>query len=241
MNNFAKPDEAFKLPENALYRSHIEICRMLQLLAKNHSSIHADIGISKMFISHVLFVDLRAEHFVISFCANKSLNSEVLQLSSLKFTANFQDAHVAFEVLNPTEVQFNDQPAMQFPLPDALILYHRRECPRTPIPTEASLRCIADEGGFAPFESRITDISHDGFGGILYSGDIKLEPGALLKACRIIVPGGNDVVADLELRYITSITQSDGTSAHRSGFRFIQRPDEIPVLINYFIQDLDKK
>lgn len=241
MNNSAKPDKAFKLPENALYRSRIEICRMLQLLAKNHSSIYADIGISKVFISHVLLVDLRAEHFVISFCANKSLNNEVLQMPSLKFTANYQDAHIAFEVLNPAEVQFNDQPAMQFPLPGTLILYHRRECPRIPIPTEASLRCIADEGGFAPFESRITDISHDGFGGILYSGDVQLEPGALLKACRIIVPGGKAVIADLELRYITLITQSDGTPAHRSGFRFIQRPDEIPVLINYFIQDLDKK
>ena len=230
-----------KLPENALYRSHIEICRMLQLLAKNHSSVYADIGSSKVFISHILLVDIRAEHFVTSFCANKSLNSEVLQLPSLNFTANYQDAHLAFEASNPTEIQFNNQPSIQFSLPDTLILYHRRECPRVKIPDEASLRCIADEGGFVPFESRITDISHDGFGGILYGRDIRLEPGTLLKACRIIVPGGVDVVADLELRYITMITLPNGTPANRSGFRFIQRPDEIPELVNFFIQDLDKK
>lgn len=227
-------------PENILYRSHIEICRLLQALAKNRSSISADIGSSKVFISHILLVDLRAEHFVISFCANKSLNSEVLQLPSLRFTAGYQDAHLVFEVEHPTEVQFNDQPAIQYPLPDALILYHRRECPRTLIPAEASLRCIADEGGFAPFESQIIDISHDGFGGILYGGDVKLEPGTLLRSCRIIVPGVRQVIADLELRYVTAFVLPDGTPAYRSGFRFIQRPDEIPELVNYFIQDLDK-
>lgn len=240
MNNSAQK-AAVQLPENALYRSQIEICRMLQLLAGNHGSVHADIGSSKVFISHILLVDLRAGHFVTSFCANKALNSEVLQLTCLRFTANFQDAHLAFEASNPTEIQFNDQPAIQFALPDALILYHRRECPRIKVPHDFSLRCIADEGGYAPFEARITDISHDGFGGILYGGDINLEPGTLLRACRIVVPGGKNVTADIELRYITAITLADGTSYNRSGFRFIQRPDEIPELVSCFIQDLDRK
>lgn len=212
---------------------------MMQLLLKNQIAIHADIG-SKVFIAHILHVDLRAEHLVTTFCSNKLLNSEVLQRDSLGFTANYQDAHLAFEVINPTEIQFQDQPAIQFPLPNALTVCHRRECPRVKLPHEMSLRCIADEGGFAPFEARITDISHDGFGGILYSSDIQLEPGTLLKACRIIIPGGKAVIADLELRYITMVTMPDGSLFHRSGFRFIQRPDEIPALVSQFVQDLDK-
>lgn len=241
MNNSAKPDKAFKLPENALYRSHIEICRMLQLLAKKHTSIHADIGINKMFISQVLFVDLRAEHFVISFCANKSLNSKVLQLPSLKFTANFQDAHVAFEVSNPAEVQFSGQPAIQFALPHTLIVYNRREHPRIPLSPNLSLRCIADASGVVPFESYITDISHDGLGGILYDYGIKLKPKTILKGCRIITPNGTAIVADLELRHVAAITLPDGTLANHAGLRFIQRPGEIAELISFFIRDLDKR
>lgn len=231
---------ADKLPENALFTSHIEICRLLQLLLKNQISVHADIG-NKVFIAHILHVDLRAEHFVTTFSSNKLLNSEVMQLSSLHFTASYQDAHLAFDAGKPTEIHFQDQPAIQFPLPDGLTICHRRECPRVNIPHDTSLRCIADEGGFAPFEARITDISHDGFGGILYSSDIRLEPGALLRACRIIIPGGKHVVADLELRYITMVTLPDGTLLNRSGFRFIQRPDEVPALVSQFVQDLDKR
>ena len=229
-----------RLPENALYTSHIEICRMLQLLLNNQIKIHADVR-SKVFIAHILHIDLRAEHLITTFCSNKLLNSEVMQRDSLCFTASYQDAHLTFDVINPTEIQFERQPAIQFPLPNALTVCHRRECPRVKLPHEMSLRCIADEGGFAPFEARITDISHDGFGGILYSSDIHLEPGSLLKACRIVIPGGNAVVADLELRYITSVTMPDGTTLNRSGFRFIQRPDEIPALVTLFVKDLDKR
>lgn len=226
--------------ENVLYRSRIEICRILQTLAKERSSMFMEIGSSRMFVSRILLVDPRMGHFIISYCANKLLNSKVIELPSFKFTANYQDAHLVFEVSNPTETQFDGQPAIQFALPKTLILYHRREHPRIPIPAEASLRCIAEEGGFVPFESHITDISCDGLGSMLYDRDIKLEPGTVLKGCRIIIPSGKAIVADLELRYVTMITLPDGTLANRAGLRFIQRPDEIAGLVNFFIKDLDK-
>lgn len=211
----------------------------MQLLIHNHSSIYADIGSNRIFASHILHADLKADLFIISFCANKSLNNEVLQLPSLNFTCNYQNAYISFAAYDAIETQFNAQPAIQFPLPQALILDHRREYPRVKIPHDFTLRCIADEGGYIPFEARISDISHDGLGGIVYGADIRLEPGAILKACRIIIPGGKSVIADLELRYITTITQSGGRSSNRAGFRFIQRSDEIQELVKCFIQDLD--
>ncbi|MFZ2302231.1 MAG: flagellar regulator YcgR PilZN domain-containing protein [Gallionella sp.] len=227
------------LPQNVLYRSRIEICRILRTLAKSRNSIFSEIGGGWTFVSHILFVDSRKGYFVISYCANKLLNSKLLELRSLKFTANNQDAHFMFGVSNPAETRFKSQPAIQFALPDTLILYHRREYPRLPISAEASLRCIADAGGIAPFESHITDITHDGFGCILYDRDIKLEPGAVLKGCRVIIPGGKAVVADLELRYIMTIPLPDGTLVNRAGLRFIQKPNEIAELINFFIRNLD--
>lgn len=239
INQPAKPGKTTP-PENVLYRSRIEICRILQTLAKERISIFAGIGSGMTFISHILLVDPRMGYFVFSYCANKLLNSKLLELPSLKFTANHQDAHLIFEVSNPTETLFDDQPAIRFTLPKTLISYHRREHPRIPISAVSSLRCIAEASGVVPFESRISDISQDGLGGMLYDRDIKLEPGTVLKGCRIIIPNGRAVVADLELRYTTMITLPDGTFAHRAGLRFIQRPDEIAELVNFFIQDLDK-
>ena len=228
-------------PSNVLYRSCIEICRILETLANERGAVFSEIGSGNKFASQILLVDTNNGHFVCSYCANKPLNSKLLKLSSVKLIASYRDAQLVFEAFNPTETQFEGLPAIQFDLPNSLIFHHRREHPRIPILAEASLRCIADEEGFAPFESHICDISHDGLGGIIYDRDINLEPGMVLNACRIIIPNGKAVVVDLEVRHITMVALPDGTLAYRAGLQFIQSPDKITELINFFIQDLDKK
>ncbi|HEU0188564.1 MAG TPA: flagellar regulator YcgR PilZN domain-containing protein [Gallionella sp.] len=227
-------------PENVLYLSRIEICRILRALSRNRSSIFADIGTNWTFVSHILLVDSRKDYFVISYCANKVLNNKVLELPALTFTTSYQDAHLVFETLNPAETRLDGQPAIQYAIPRTLIYYHRREHPRIHIPAEISLRCIAEADGFAPFESRIIDISHDGLGFLLYEHDIKLEPKTILKGSRIIMPSGKAIVADLMVRNVTMIHLQDGTLACRAGLRFIQRSDEIAELVNFFVRNLDK-
>lgn len=227
------------LPENVLYRSRIEIYRILQALEGERSSLSAEIGDGRIFVSHVLSVDPAASHFVIAYCANKSLNNALFGLPVLEFTANHRGAQLVFQVSNPSDTQFDGRPAIQFAFPQSLILHHRREQPRIPVPKDISLRCVADEGNAISFEARITDISLDGMGGMLYDSGIMLTAGTVLKCCRIITPRGEAIVADLEVRYTATITLPDGTLAHRAGVRFMQRPEQIEALINMFVRDLD--
>jgi c-di-GMP-binding flagellar brake protein YcgR len=228
-----------KQPVNLLFRSRIEICRTLQSLEQDSCIIHAEVG-AKQFESIILLVNTKNDHIVFSYAKNKEINSTLLKLHSLRFTAIHHDAQMVFEVFNPAEVLFEGRHAIQYDLPKVLILHHRREQPRIPIPGEASLRCIADEDGFVPFESRICDISQDGLGCILYDRDVKLEPEVILKGCRIFIPSGKAVVADLQLCHIEMVAFPDGTSGYRGGFRFLNRQDDVTELINYFIKDLDK-
>lgn len=233
---------ATDVPENALYRSRIEICRILQMLLEQDIPLHAGMGRGRTFISRLAHVDQRGGRFCAAYCANKLLNAMMLRSASAQFTASFQGAHIAFKVFGrPVETQVNGRAVLRFMLPSSLTICHRRECPRFTLPANASLRCVADAGGFLSFESHITDISHDGFGSLSYSGDIHLDTGTVLKGCRVILPDGNAVVADLELRYTLPVTLPDGTIAHRSGFRFIQRPDEVTRLVDFFIQDMDRE
>jgi len=227
-------------PGNILYRSHIEICRLLEELVQDKCVILAELGNNRVFASHILQVNTQIDSFAIAYCDIKMLNSKLLEKQSVTFTASFQDAQIVFEVTNPVEVIFEGQPAIQFGLPKLLIRHHHREHPRFPIPADIMLRCIADEGGFVSFESHICDISQDGLGCILYHRDINLEPGAILKGCRIIIPNGKAVVADLELCHIATFTFPDGSPGYRAGLRIIDKQDGMAELINYFIQDLDK-
>lgn len=224
---------------NVLYRSQIEICRLLEALATNHCSASVKFE-TRMVVLHILHVDADNGYFVCSYCANKLLNSALLKEPSLKFTARLNDADLVFEASNPAEALFDGQPCIQFALPDALISYHGRSQPRLLIPSEASLRCIADAEGVLPFEAHIVDISHEGLGGVVFDREVHLKPEDVLKRCRIIIPDDGAVVADLEVRYVTAIALPDGVPAFRAGFRFIQTPDEIPELIDFFNQDLDR-
>ena len=229
-------------PENLLFHSHIEICRIMQLLATEHSPVTAEIMNGHPFSSHILSVDVGANHFAIAYSTHKAINAMVLKSPSVEFTAtDRQSLNFTFAATSPEETLIDGEHAIQFALPKSLLLHNRREFTRHPVDAELSLRCIADEEGVIPFESHITDISHDGMGCLIYDMDIRLESHTILKGCRIITPGGDAVVADLELRHISSATLSDGTSAHRAGFRFVKQPEGNSKLVNLFIEDLDKK
>lgn len=231
-----------KRPENLLFHSRIEICRILQVLAQEHCPVFADIKNGHSFSSHMLAVDPDADRFSIAYCGHKPVNTILLNSPSVEFTAsNHPDLYFSFEATAPEETRINGEPAIQFALPKTVLMHNRREHSRTPIPADLSLRCIADAASVMPFESHIADISHDGFGCLIYDPDIKLKAGAILKNCRIIMPGGDAVVADLELRHITSITLADGSLNRRAGFRFIQKPEQITRLVGLFIEDMDKK
>lgn len=237
MTNSTDPGKAAQhAPQGNAYHSRIEICRILQFLASDRCSVSAEIESGKLFISHILSVDT-AGYFVIAYCANKPLNSVLFSLPSLEFTASYLESRIVFRVSNPKDIQFNGQPSIQFAFPQSITLHNRREHPRIPVPEDMSLRCIADENGIISFESRITDISMDGMGGLLYAADIKLETGTILKGCRIIIRGDKSIIADLEVRYTKTITLQDGALINRTGVRFVQRPKGIEELINMFTQN----
>ncbi len=231
-------------PENILFRSHIEICRILQVLAQEHCKVTAEIGKDRhYFPSHILSINLESNHFYIAYSSNKSLNARLLAEPSTEFTATDpQNLHFTFSGSNPEEKETlpGGEPAIQFDIPKVLLLHNQREHSRLPIPASLALRCIADEAGVIPFESHVTDVSHDGLGCLIYDPDINLEKGAILKSCRIVVPNGGAVIADIVLRHISTVMLSNGKLAHRAGFRFAKRTPEQQKVIDLFIQNLDK-
>lgn len=229
-------------PENLLVSSRLEIRRMLGLLAKERSSISAELQGAHLFTSHILSIEPDNGHFVVAYCANKLINAMLLDSATVEFTAtNHQELHFSFEASAPEEALFEGQPAIQFAMPTTVLLHNRREHPRIPVGRGVSLRCIADEAGVISFESHVTDISHDGVGCLIYDADISLEPGTILRGSRIVLPNGDAVIADLELRHSARTVLPDGTVANTAGFRFVQKSDDLAKLIKQYMRELNKR
>lgn len=227
-------------PSSALYRSRIEIHRILQSIARDGGTVSAEVGDSKLFVTRLLHVDDASEHLAFAFGTDKSTNRLVLNQRSLEFVVNHHGAHITFAVSGPSQTMCNGEPAIRYPFPHALVLNQRRGQPRIRIPPDVSLRCLVDDPGGMPFEVRIVDISLDGMGTMLYDRGIALAAGMILKGCRIMIPGGHLIVADLEVRNAIAVTLPDGTPASRAGVRFVKKPEGIEALIDMFVLDLDQ-
>jgi c-di-GMP-binding flagellar brake protein YcgR len=230
---------AVRNPENLVFRSRIEIRRILQTLAEETGRVTADLADGRMFISHILSASARSDQFTVAYCKSRSINAKVLESPSLEFTATTRrGVNFSFEASGPEEIVLDGRPAISFSLPRAVLLHDRREHPRIPAPAEVSLRCIADEKGVIPFESHITDVSHDGLGCLVYEPGVRLEDGTVLRGCRIVLPDGDTVTADLRLRHATTVTLADGTLVMRAGFRFMRKTVELGKVLDYFVREL---
>ena len=52
------------------------------------------------------------------------------------------------------------------------------------------MRVVADADGIMPFEAVILDLAVGGIAFMVYGSGITLEPGTVLRGCRIAMPGG---------------------------------------------------
>lgn len=226
-------------PANALYRSRIEICRILRALTREECPIYAEIGEERLFLTKILQVDEDSGNLVIEYGADKLINSILFNHPSLQYHASYMGAHLIFNVSGPQETLLGGKPAIRFALPNSLLWYQRREQPRFPVPPHVPLQCVYKDQHGEFIKVNIVDISLEGMGGIVCDASRPPSAGTILKGCRISYPGGEPITVDLVIRHVTAISKNDGTTIMRAGVEFVQKPEEIKPLIEFFIFDFD--
>ncbi len=224
-----------------LYRSRIEIIRILARLARDKAVLSAELGEpGQLFLSRVLHVDRAEDFFILAYSEERQANAALLAQASVAFVASEQRGRIEFLASAPVETVYEGVPAIRFTIPQALVRSQSREHPRFKVPADSSLRCIADSAGVASFEARIVDISRGGLGGMIYDSQVTLMPGTVLRGCKIILAGSKPVVADLEVRHTAPVVLADGSLARRSGVKFIGEPEGLDALVQRFVVESDE-
>jgi flagellar brake protein len=219
-----------------LFRSHTEITRILRQLADDHAVLSAEVGDARqLFLTRLLEVDPDGEFFVVAYSEERGANTALLKQAYVVFRAGDKRGRIEFAAATPLETVFDGDPAVRFAIPQSLVRSQSREHRRFKVPSDVSLRCIADGAGVAPFEARIVDVSRGGMGDMIYDPGVRLVAGTVLRGCKIIMSGSEPIIADLEVRYTVSIVQADGSLARRSGVRFLGEPEGIDALLNRFV------
>jgi c-di-GMP-binding flagellar brake protein YcgR len=225
-----------------LSRTPAEIANVLGKLAGGGVPIRTDLAEGSVeFVSRLRLIDPAHAFIVIDPDANEAANEALLARPRVSFRATPEGWHIEFAAGAPKRVKLQGRPAIHLAFPEILITQQRRKVERhgAPPPERRSpatpLRFLADTGGFISFEGDLVDLSEAGIGFLQYPPGITLEPGTMLKGCRIEAPGFPSVTVDLEVRYSELVTLPTGERALRSGCRFVEpSPQNLALLEAFF-------
>ena len=206
-----------------MLRTPEEITRVLNSLVMRGEPIVSDLGGGKLlFRSRLRFVDPTQSYIILELSADEAANKALLARSRATFHAEPGGWRVEFAAADPKHTTPSEgAPGIRLRFPEIVAGHRRRTDERTDLPPRHALRCIIDEAGVMPFDGTIANVSKGGIGFLQYDPTISLEPGTVLKGCRIEGAGGESVVVDMEVRYSQLVDISDGRQAQSSGCRFI--------------------
>lgn len=215
-------------------RSAPEITRVLEALRAERMELVAQMP-PPAFRSALLLVDPAGGRLVLGAGADPAALSALVARPRCSFHGDGASWHIEFAAVAPQAVRHLGAPAVQCRFPELVVTHPRRAAPRAAVAPPLPMRVLADAGGFAAFDARLVDVGEGGIGFLDYSSTITLEPGTVLRGCRVSLPEGGVVVADLEVRYSRPVTLPDGSAAVRSGCRFVTRTPQTDALVARYL------
>ncbi len=206
-----------------MLRAPEEVARVLNSLVMRGEPIVSDQdGGRLLFRSRLRFIDPARAYIIIELSADEAANKALLARPRATFHAEPGGWHVEFAAADPKPTGRHEGAAgIRLRFPEIVAGHRRRESERTEAPPRQELRCLVDAAGVMPFDGSIANVSRGGIGFLQYDPTISLEPGTVLKGCRIESPGGDSIVVDMEVRYSQLATLADGRQVQSSGCRFV--------------------
>lgn len=233
----AKDSAADLSTTGVLSRSPEEIARVLSMLLARGQTVRCDLAGGEIaFESRLLFVDPARAYLLMEAGASELSLAALLARPRATFHASPDSWHIEFAASGPLRAEHEGRPAVRLAFPEILVTQQRRSYERVSIVPQVPLKFVADAGGPISFDGAMVDISAGGLGFLQYDPSITLEPGTILKECRIELPGRTPVTVDLEVRYSRMATLPDGSQAIRSGCRFVNPTPSLTRLLESFFK-----
>ena len=218
--------------EEQVRRSPAEIAQVLGLLHTRGEALVAHLQSGEVkFTSKLLKVDPIKSCIIIEPDRVEAANAALLARPRCTFFATLPNGHVEFVAADPLRIEHGGTPAIRLKFPDVFSYRQRREQERAAVSPQVPLECLADAGGVLSFKGGLVDVSTGGVGFLIYDPSITLEPGTVLKGCRIDAQNEAPLILDLEVRFSEMVSLPDGTRAERSGCRVVVRPETLKEFV----------
>ena len=217
-------------------RNPAEIARVLEKAKQEKVAVRVYFP-GFAFEGQILLVDPAHDRLWLSRGTREAANAALLARPRCTFHCQMAGWHIEFAAAAPRAVTHQGLGLIECRFPDILASNPRRGHDRVEARAPIALKVEADAGGIMPFEARIVDLAPEGIGFLVYAESITLEPGTVLRGCRILAPGGPPCIADLEVRYSVPWRLPNGRRLTRSGCRFVAPGSaEVKALLRRFLK-----
>ena len=215
-------------PAGQMLRLPEEIARVLNSLVMRGQAIVSDLdGGKRPFQSRVRYVDPERTYIIIELSSDELANQALFARSRATFHAEPGGWRIEFAAADPQHTSPHEgAPGIKLRFPEIVSGHRRRADTRVEAPAEKQLRCIIDEAGVMPFDGTMVNVSKGGIGFLQYDPTITLEPGTVLRGCRIYSADGDSIVVDMEVRYSQLTDLGDDRKVQSAGCRFLNLSDE---------------
>jgi len=172
------------------------------------------------FRTRLRLVDPGRRFLLLERSGDEAADAVLLGRPRVELLVEWGEWRIGFSAGRPEAVVHEGASLLRTEFPASVSISRRRMLPRTDVPREAPIRCVARPGATPAFEAEVIDVSEGGIGMQADPGATGLEPGVLLAACRLERPGREPEVVDLEVRHTSRVKLEDGRLVLRVGCRF---------------------
>jgi len=211
-----------------MLRTREEIARVLNSLVMRSEPLFSNLdGGRLLFRSRLRFVDPAMAYIIIELSPDEAANRALRSRPHASFYAEPGGWRVEFAAADPKPTSaLEGAPGIRLRFPEIVAGHRKRENERAEAPPQYALHCVVDEAGVMPFDGIMSNVSKGGIGFLQYDPEISLEPGTVLRGCRIDSPSGESIVVDMEVRYSQLVTLADGRQVQSAGCRFMHLSPE---------------
>ncbi len=228
--------------------SRREIIGLLRAIQERNQlvSMQANGG-AEAIVTSVLEVDDEGGLVVIDRAPSNLVNQRILDSDNVSFETVLDNIRILFFATKVRECLYDNLPALYIPIPASLVRLQRREHYRVPTPIASPLRCTIrippDDSGKGGTTAVVTlkDISGGGIGVVDEKKLLDNTIGRIYKDCRIDLPGGNLVIANLQIRNSIDLTLASGKSIRKIGCMFVDLPKSMLTAVQRYITKLERE
>jgi len=229
--------------------SRREIIGLLRSMQERNQlvTMQADGG-AEAVLTSVLEVDETNGIVVIDRAPSNIVNHRIVSSDNVSFETVLDNIRILFFSNKVGECLYDNLPALYIAIPPSLIRLQRREFYRVPTPVANPVRCTIhvppdDETGTGGTTVVVTlkDISAGGIGIIDEKKMLDNTIGRVYKDCRIDLPGGAAVTAQLQIRNSHDLTLVSGKSIRKIGCMFVNLPSSTLAAVQRYITKLERE